>query len=645
MRMPENGGTYKIRNHAIPLSRGSFITFQDSDDWAHPERIERQVAPLLEPTGLVATHARGARMYPDLSIVKVGYSTFRMAAASLMFRKDVVLRALGGFDETRKAADTEFAERLKTVFGEEALLDLPDVLVFTQLTEGSLSRADFAFGWHHGSRVVYADARRYWHREIEAGRASAMLEPGGPRRFPAPERFITGRETPPKTCDVLWISDWRSGIWRYDGASAQVEAVAAAGMSTVVAHATVGEARRPRPPPQGRRHHAAGGRGADALRHLGRAAACARHDRHRPRAAVVVAAAGLGRDVRRSDRHRRRLFAREAPRPVADLRPRRDRAERRADVRVAAGVAAGARRHRRRPARARRHRHDPAVATVPGRAERAAAPVHRGARRFPPHRRHHGTRAAAPRSSVLGGAAQATAARRRLRRPDARRSARSSARCWRIAGFHRAGWSWTSRRRSRAFLRQLDVFVAIPPRSLGPVLPWSAVAAMAEGAVVVISPAFRPHLGDAALYVPAADVHDELKALAADPERLVGAARARVRVLSRRAVGGSHGGPGHRARRPHAGEALTPVLDAERGALGLRHQLGELRVLAHDLRDERAVRQHRAVHGRGSSPAPSPRAWRRSRCPRTGRRPGCAGWRIRRRSRGSRGSRPARRRR
>jgi hypothetical protein len=43
---------------------------------------------------------------------------------------------------------------------------------------------------------------------------------------------------------------------------------------------------------------------------------------------------------------------------------------------------------------------------------------------------------------------------------------------------------------------------------------------MAEGAVVVISPAFQPHLGDAALYVPAADVHDELKALAADPERL-----------------------------------------------------------------------------------------------------------------------------
>jgi hypothetical protein len=72
----------------------------------------------------------------------------------------------------------------------------------------------------------------------------------------------------------------------------------------------------------------------------------------------------------------------------------------------------------------------------------------------------------------------------------------------------------------RGFLRQLDVFVAIPTRSWGPALPWSAVVALAEGAVVVIDPAFRPHFGDTAVYAEAADVHDELKALAADPDRL-----------------------------------------------------------------------------------------------------------------------------
>ena len=141
LRMPENGGTYKIRNHAIAQCRGSLVTFQDSDDWAHPERIARQVAPMLKPTGLVATHVRTMRLYPDLSAVKVGYSSFRTAAASLMFRKDVVLKAMGGFDESRKAADTEFKERIEAVFGPDANLDLDEVLVLTQLTEGSLSRA------------------------------------------------------------------------------------------------------------------------------------------------------------------------------------------------------------------------------------------------------------------------------------------------------------------------------------------------------------------------------------------------------------------------------------------------------------------------------------------------------------------------
>ena len=32
MRMPQNGGTYKIRNYAMARAEGEFIAFQDSDD-------------------------------------------------------------------------------------------------------------------------------------------------------------------------------------------------------------------------------------------------------------------------------------------------------------------------------------------------------------------------------------------------------------------------------------------------------------------------------------------------------------------------------------------------------------------------------------------------------------------------------------
>ena len=62
LRMPENGGTYKIRNHAMAQCRGSIVAIHDSDDWAHPERIERQIMPLLEATELVATSARTMRV-------------------------------------------------------------------------------------------------------------------------------------------------------------------------------------------------------------------------------------------------------------------------------------------------------------------------------------------------------------------------------------------------------------------------------------------------------------------------------------------------------------------------------------------------------------------------------------------------------
>jgi len=177
VRMPVNGGTYRIRNEAIRRSRGTFIAFQDSDDWAHPERLARQGAPLLEPDGPVASHCRGIRVFPDLSTLNVGLNSFRRAEASTLFRKDVVLDALGGFDETRKSADNEFYERILLVFGLESCLNLPDVLVMTHLTRDSLSRDELRFAWQHGARSGYVQARGHWHREIEAGRASPRLEP------------------------------------------------------------------------------------------------------------------------------------------------------------------------------------------------------------------------------------------------------------------------------------------------------------------------------------------------------------------------------------------------------------------------------------------------------------------------------------
>ena len=521
IRMPVNGGTYKIRNHAIAQCRGAFVTFQDSDDWAHPERIARQVAPLLGPTGVVATHSRSLRVNDDLTTLKVGYNSFRRAAASLMFRKDIVIRALGGFDETRKAADTEFGYRISTVFGEDATENLPEVLVMTQLTEGSLSRAEFAFGWHHGARVAFSQAYQYWHREIAAGRAPARLEPGAPRQYPAPERFLTGRDAPEARPDVMWISDWRGQLGRYVGTSALIEAVARSGPSVMVAQAA-------------------------AVRHS---------DRDRDRLPLgddimQLQADGLTRFAIWAEPAHSRLLLVGDPELLALTRPPEDVGLTSDRVVIIAG-------------------HPPAAPSGDWWTFDPASVEHNAKRMFgvePSWLPAHGGIADELRAC---GAAGTILPPHQLRavpkvRPRPYRGYRGGSRL--IVGTtalelpRRDRPSWASLRRLlpqdddydvrlRAdpdvvtavlkhrrvppgwlvmdesaplfdFLRQLDVFVAVPSQSWGPELPWAVVAALAEGAVVVIDPAYQEHLRGAAVYAPAVDVHDELKALAADPDRV-----------------------------------------------------------------------------------------------------------------------------
>ena len=237
LRMTHNGGTYKIRNFGMARAKGEFVGFQDSDDWSHPERIERQMAPLLERTDCLASMSRAVRVTSDMRSSLVGYAPLRQNASSLLFRRRHVLAKLCGYDEVRKAADSEFIHRLETVFGEESIEEVRLPLALVQLTGGSLSRSDFRFGWHHGARVAYREAYLYWHKLIERGQESPFLDPGAARRFVAPTRFLAKGEPAAVECDVLLISDWRSGIGRYFGAAREVGALSQAGLSMAVAQA------------------------------------------------------------------------------------------------------------------------------------------------------------------------------------------------------------------------------------------------------------------------------------------------------------------------------------------------------------------------------------------------------------------------
>ncbi|MBC7631146.1 glycosyltransferase [Aeromicrobium sp.] len=240
VRMPTNGGAYRARNLGIAHARGEFVGIQDSDDWSHPDRIARQMHTLMTQPAVVATLSKAIWLHRDLTITRPGTKPFARIAPSLLFRRKEVLRRLGAFDVMRKGADTEFIERLSATFGCESVVTLEEPLTLYQLTQGSLSRADFRTGWRHDARVSYHSAFRQWHREISAGRADPSIEPGSERPFAAPPE-MTGGAHPTKPIDVVVLADMRSHLLDSTGLPPIIEALASAGLEVGLAR---GEALR-----------------------------------------------------------------------------------------------------------------------------------------------------------------------------------------------------------------------------------------------------------------------------------------------------------------------------------------------------------------------------------------------------------------
>ncbi|GAB2467308.1 hypothetical protein GCM10027063_04790 [Promicromonospora xylanilytica] len=224
---PQNRGTYAARNRAVREARGQFITFQDSDDWSHPERIARQVRPLLESRAVHSTMSRSIRCTEELGFQHLAMPTSRKNASSLMFPRAVIER-FGGFDPVRKSADTEFLERLEAALpGEQLILD--DQLAFVRLTSGSLSRGDFRTRWVHPSRREYAESFKAWHEQVRAGAAPYVSPDPARRSFAAPRRFVqnTGVPVEAPDLDVVLAGDFRAdsdgAVSLYDELTALVE--------------------------------------------------------------------------------------------------------------------------------------------------------------------------------------------------------------------------------------------------------------------------------------------------------------------------------------------------------------------------------------------------------------------------------------
>lgn len=245
VRQPTNKGAYAARNAGLDRATGAFVTVHDADDWALPQRIDRQVRHLLSHPDVVANATHLIRVDRNLRVQSHGRHPYKLVGkntASLMVRRPI-FQLVGPWDDgVRGGADFEFVKRLEARFGAPAIAH---VLRHAPLTlslrhPGSLTSAagtGMASLWHvYGARRQYLEAFGAWHRSERFAR-DLPWTPQSPRPFPAPPALagLAGLAAG-SFVDVVVRGDLSPGATGISDAVGQVVRAAGAGRSLALWH-------------------------------------------------------------------------------------------------------------------------------------------------------------------------------------------------------------------------------------------------------------------------------------------------------------------------------------------------------------------------------------------------------------------------
>lgn len=143
IELDENNGTYYARNIGISQSSGQFITFQDSDDWSHPERVSIQLQHLLRNINTVANFSNFFRVEEKTGLpsCRQNYPLLRLNISSMMIRRDR-LEEIGGFnDKYRIESDKRLLNALLLKYGKSSISYIKLPLAVGLLRNQSLTTA------------------------------------------------------------------------------------------------------------------------------------------------------------------------------------------------------------------------------------------------------------------------------------------------------------------------------------------------------------------------------------------------------------------------------------------------------------------------------------------------------------------------
>jgi hypothetical protein len=194
LRSERNIGTYASKNRALRIAQGKYFTCLDSDDWAHPKRIEMHVDLMEANPKIVASESDWIRITAD------GASQLRRTAggfrhpnpASPFYRRQEVVDAIGFYDRVMIDADIEQGRRVLAHFGPAAKARLHAPLTLGFHRPESLMRKGLGAmsdEYYSEIRSEYRFAALQW-RMRNAGRSMFFSGDEKERPFPAPPDML-----------------------------------------------------------------------------------------------------------------------------------------------------------------------------------------------------------------------------------------------------------------------------------------------------------------------------------------------------------------------------------------------------------------------------------------------------------------------
>lgn len=204
-RQSINSGPYVAKNIGLSLASGDYVTGQDADDIAMPNRLERQIAPLLDDTSKQASLGEMIRLDPHgrfSHASRIGSFSrdgiARIASISLLIERRILVDRLGFWDTARFGADSEMIARAIKLLGDKLVFQNELTMLCLDAAANLTNNPETGIRLATGIspvRVEYRDAWQAWHKAtpIEQ-RKLPFPHVGQDRKFAIPEAMMVSDE-------------------------------------------------------------------------------------------------------------------------------------------------------------------------------------------------------------------------------------------------------------------------------------------------------------------------------------------------------------------------------------------------------------------------------------------------------------------